>query len=247
MRIAAPFCLAVSLTFSVSSAAPLVHLSKPEIWAQLDAAKLQGRPAQLAWSDAEDALYLQTVEGTTRGALKVRHYLLQKDRGPARLDSQPTWAQEYWKWKSAKSFFGDTLMTIEVDSRRETIDAIRDRNTAYLNSDAYAPGTLEAKATGGSRIVNRLLLKGHVIGEFIDEDVFPGYTFSWSPNFVGLIAFRERNGRLAIMDVDRRDTDGGRGQGYLAACVVAERRDDRLSGTGRTQAVHAVRRFYHMS
>ncbi len=201
MRIAAPLWLTVALTFGISGATPLVHLSKPEVWVQLDAERLQGRPAQLAWSDTEDALYLQTVEGTTAGALKIRHYLLQKDRGPSLLESQPLWAQEYWKWKSAKSYFGDRMMTIEVDSRRETIDVIRDRNTAYLNSETYAPATLEAKATGGTRIVNRLILKGHIIGEFIDEDVFPGYTFSWSPNLLGLIAFRERNGHLSIMDL----------------------------------------------
>ena len=201
MRIAAPLCLAVLLTLRIAGATPLVHLGKAETWLQLDEDKLQGRPAQLAWSDTEDSLYLQTVEGNTAGALKIRHYLLEKDHGPALLDSQPAWAREYWKWKSAKSYFGDRMMTIEVDSRREIVDPIRDRNTAYLNSEAYAPGTLEAKATGGSRIVNRLLLKGHIIGEFIDEDVFPGYTFSWSPNLLGLIAYRERNGRLAIMDL----------------------------------------------
>ncbi len=202
MRIAAPLWLTVLLTLGIGGATSLVHLGKAEIWVQFDVDRLQGRPAQLAWSDTEDSLYFQTVEGTTAGTLKVRHYLLEKDREPAPLDSEPAWAREYWKWKSAKSYFGDRMMTIEVDSRRETVDAIRDRNTAYLNSETFAPGTVEAKATGGSRIVNRLMLKGHVIGEFIDEDVFPGYTFSWSPNMLGLIAFRERNGRLTIMDVN---------------------------------------------
>ncbi|HEY2907582.1 MAG TPA: hypothetical protein VGJ29_16900 [Vicinamibacterales bacterium] len=215
MRIAAPLWLTVSLMLGIGSATPVVHLGKAETWLQLDAEQLQGRPAQLAWSDTEDSLYLQTVEGTTAGALKVRHYLLEKDRGPALLDSQPAWAREYWKWKSAKSYFGDRMMTIEVDSRRETVDPIRDRNTAYLNSDTYAPGTLEAKATGGSHIVNRLLLKGHVIGEFIDEDVFPGYTFSWSPNLLGLIAFRERNGRLAIMDLNGATQTANEGKDVL--------------------------------
>ena len=201
MRIAAPLCLAVLLTLRIGAATPLVHLGKAETWLQLDEDKLQGRPAQLAWSDTEDSLYLQTVEGKTAGALKIRHYLLEKDREPAVLDSEPAWAREYWTWKSAKSYFGDRMMTIDVDSRREIVDAIRDRNTAYLNSEAYAPATVEAKAISGWRIVNRLMLKGHVIGEFIDEEVFPGYTFSWSPNMLGLIAFRDRGGRLSIMDL----------------------------------------------
>jgi hypothetical protein len=200
MNVSIALSLAVSLVVGVSGA-PVVHLNKPEIWLHLDVERLKGRPAQLAWSDTEDELYLQVVEGTTAGTLKVRHYALRKDQAPALVDSQPKWAQEYWKWKSAKRSFGDPLMSIDVDTRRETLDPIRDRNTAYLNSEAFAPATLEAKATGGSRVVNRLLLKGQVIGEFIDEDVFPGYTFSWSPNLLGLIAFRARTGRLTIMDV----------------------------------------------
>jgi hypothetical protein len=212
MRFAIPFSLAVSLALGAHNLAPVVHLSKAQSWLRLDVAKLKGRPAQLAWSDSEEQLYLQVVEGTTAATLKVRHYLLARDRGPALLDSQPKWAQEYWKWKSAKSYFGDPRMTIEVDTRRETIDPIRDRNTAYLNSENYAPATLEGKATGGFHFVNRLMLKGHIIGEFVDEDVFPGYTFSWSPNLLGLIAFRSRNGRLAIMDVEgqTQTSDEGR-------------------------------------
>ena len=201
MRVAAPLTLAVSLVLGLGAAAPLVHLGQPDLWLHLDVERLKGRPAQLAWSDREDELYLQVVEGTTAATLKVRHYLLRKDRAPVPVEHQPAWAQEYWKWKSAKRYFGNPLMTIEVDTRRETLDPIRDRNTAYLNSDVYAPATLEAKATGGSRIVNRLMLKGHIIGEFVDEDVFPGYTFSWSPNLLGLLAFRARNGRLTIMDL----------------------------------------------
>jgi hypothetical protein len=206
------FALALLLAIGARGAAPVVHLSKPELWLLLDLERLKGRPAQLAWTDGEDELYLQTVQGTTAATLKVRHYLLRKNRPPKPIDAQPTWAQAYWKWKSAKSYFGDRLMTIEVDTRRETVDPIRDRNTAYLNSDPLAPATIQEKATGGTRVVNRLMLKGHVIGEFIDEDVFPGYTFSWSPNLLGLIAFRQRNGRLGIMDLngDTQTADDGK-------------------------------------
>lgn len=212
MKIAALLSLCVSCVLAASAAAPLVHLGKPEVWLHLDVDRLKGRPAQLAWSDREDELYLQVVEGTTAATLKVRHYVLGKDRAPALLDNQPTWAQEYWKWKSAKSYFGDPLMTIDVDTRRETVDPIRDRNTAYLNSETYAPATLEAKATGGSHLVNRLMLKGHIIGEFIDEAVFPGYTFSWSPDLLGLIVFRARNGHLSIMDMNGQTQTAGEGK-----------------------------------
>jgi hypothetical protein len=52
------------------------------------------------------------------------------------------------------------------------------------------------------RTVNRLLLKGHVIGEFVDEAIFPGYTFSWSPESLGMIVFRSPSGRLAVMNTE---------------------------------------------
>src|SRR5262249_30452755 len=70
-----------------------------------------------------------------------------------------------------------------------------------------------AKQSGGTRIVKRLLLKGHVVGEFVDELIVPGYTFSWSPEELRLIAYRGQSGRLTIMD------DGGRTE------TVAETKD----------------------
>ena len=43
-------------------------------------------------------------------------------------------------------------------------------------------------------------MKGHIIGEFVDELIVPGYTFSWSPEELRLIAYRAQSGRLTIMD-----------------------------------------------
>jgi hypothetical protein len=188
----------------VASAAPtpLVRFSEASTWATIDVDKLKGRPAQLAWSDDEAELYLQVVQGVTVESLKVRHYLLKMNAEPAPIDRQPIWAQVYWKWKSARSFFGDPLLTIAVDTTRAVVDEPRDRNTAYLNSERKAPATLQSKA-GTVRTVNRLLLRGHVIGEFVDEEIFPGYTFSWSPESLGMIVFRSSGGgRLMIMNAE---------------------------------------------
>ena len=93
-------------------------------------------------------------------------------------------------------------LAASVGTRRELIDEVRDRNTAYLNSEKHAPGTLAAKGGAGTRITNLLMLKGHVVGEFVDEQIFPGYTFSWSPEPLRLIAFRSPAGRLTIMNVE---------------------------------------------
>jgi hypothetical protein len=174
----------------------------PVVWAELDAGALKGRPAQLAWSDDDSALYLQVVEGTQAERLTYRHYLVRKNQRPAPLDREPVWAQAYWKWKSARTFFGDPFMTIDVDTTQQLLDDPRDRNSAYLESGKIAPGTLQSKTASGKRVTNRLLFKGHIIGEFVDEQIFPGYTFSWSPEPLQLIAFRSPAGRLTIMNRD---------------------------------------------
>jgi hypothetical protein len=194
--------LAVCACVAATAATPLFRLSEPATWAELDVDKVKGRPAQLAWSDDENTLYLQVVDGTTPDTIKYRHYLIEKGGAPAAVDRQPAWAQTYWKWKSAKRFFGDPVLTIEVDTTRELVDDLRDRHTAYLNSEKKAPATLESKQAGEARVRHRLMLKGHIVGDFVDEEIFPGYTFSWSPEALRMIAFRSPDGRLTIMNAE---------------------------------------------
>src|SRR3984893_12126614 len=171
MKIAFLFacCACVAATAS-APLSKLTRLSEPVTWAELDVDKLKGRPAQLAWSDDENTLYLQVVEGATAETVRYRHYLIEAGHAPAALDRQPAWAQTYWKWKSAKRFFGDPRLTIEVDTTRELVDDLRDRHTAYLNSERKAPATLESKQTGNVRVRHRLMLKGHLVGDFVDEE-----------------------------------------------------------------------------
>jgi Tol biopolymer transport system component len=49
-----------------------------------------------------------------------------------------------------------------------------------------------------------LKLKGEVIGEFVNAAVVPGLTYGWAPAGRGLIAFSNKDGRLAIMDEQGR-------------------------------------------
>ncbi|HWW83618.1 MAG TPA: hypothetical protein VNZ26_08465, partial [Vicinamibacterales bacterium] len=69
-------------------------------------------------------------------------------------------------------------------------------------SEKIAPATLSSKGEGSRHTRSQLVLKGQVIGEFVDEQVYPGYTFSWSPETLRLIAFRAQTGRLTIMNVE---------------------------------------------
>jgi len=185
---------------------PVVTLTPPEAWAEIDASTLKGRPARLAWSDDRAILYLQTVEGDTRETLRFHHYVVRKGLAPVATDVQPGWAEAYWKWKSAKSLAGDPRLTIAVDTRRELLDNL---NGIAANRSVYLPDSLTgisgqdlviAKQSGGTQLVNRLMLNGQIIGEFVDQLIVPGYTFSWSPEDLRLIAYRALSGRLTIMD-----------------------------------------------
>ena len=227
--------IACALGVAFLQSQPLVRVDAPVARAHLDSGKLKGRPSRLAWSDDESSIYLQVVEGTSADSLKFRHYLIAGDGKVKSIDAEPIWAQAYWKWKSAKTFFGDPTLTIDVESQQQVVDALNgpaSDHTPYLTSDrngVTGQALNLSKQTGGTRLVTRLLLKGKVIGEFIDEQIVPGYTFGWSPEPLAMIAFRAPNSKLTIMNaagetqtVDVKDvllpawSDGGQ----ALACLV---------------------------
>ncbi|HTK30046.1 MAG TPA: hypothetical protein VL309_10860 [Vicinamibacterales bacterium] len=203
---AAAAALAVPAPARAEPERPLVKLTAPAVWADLKADALKGRPARMAWADDRATLYLQTVEGDTRETLVYHHYLLRQGEKLKRVDAQPPWADSYWKWKSAKSLDGDPLMSISVDTHKEVVDnlnGIAANKGVYLTDSPIGvtgQALMLAKQSGDSVLVSRLELKGQVIGEFVNELIVPGYTFSWSPADMRLIAFRASSGRLTIMN-----------------------------------------------
>jgi len=189
---------------------PVAPLTTPVAWAEIDTDTLKGRPAQLAWSDDRSGLYLEVVEGDSRATLKFRHYLVRKAAQPKAVDARPKWVDAYWKWKSARSFFGDPGLRIQIDTQQRILDnlnGIAANKTVYLTDSpngVSGQALMMAQQTGGTQVVSLLRLHGQVIGEFDDEMIVPGYTFSWSPEELRLIAYRSTSGRLAIMDDDGR-------------------------------------------
>ncbi|HEX7139733.1 MAG TPA: hypothetical protein VF219_17915 [Vicinamibacterales bacterium] len=190
--------------------AALVTLGQPVVWARIDVGELKGRPACLAWSEDRSELYLQMVEGTDVHRLKWHHYLIKEGKPPQLVAEQPGWVQEYWTWKSAKSFFRDPLMTIEVDVRQTLLDNLNgtsDNKAVYLQPYVTGEALMRSKQSGGSQMTSTLLLKNKIVGRFVDELVVPGYTFSWSPEDLRLIAFRSPQGRLVIMNGEGETQD----------------------------------------
>lgn len=177
------------------------------LWSEVDAADLKGRPARLAWSPDGAQLYLRTVEGSSAASLKLHHYLVARGGQPTAIDAEPAWAEPYWAWKSSKNFFGDTRASIQIERKSEMVanlNAPADGKAAYLGdgrTDRNLPSTMSAKA-GTSKVTSRLMLMDQIVGEFVDEQIVPGYTFSWSPRPLRRIAYRSTQGRLSIMTLD---------------------------------------------
>ena len=188
----------------------LLNLSQPVQWTRIDIGELKGRPARLAWSEDRSELYLQMVEGDTVDHLKWRHYLIQNGKAPKAVSTEPKWVPPSWKWKSAKSFFGDPFMTITVDVQQTVLDNLNGtaaNKAVYLQPNVSGEAMLLSKQTGGTKVTSRLMLKNKIIGQFVDELVVPGYTFSWSPEELRLIAFRSTNGRLVIVNAEGETQD----------------------------------------
>lgn len=186
--------------------------------AEIDIRKQQGRPARLAWSPDGETLYLQLMDTDGKGNVKVRHAVIAASGGrPEGTSSEPAWAAEYWAWKSAQASPADPSLTIQLDEQRKIARptaAVRGGAIAGMGGDASAgtasgsggpPGTSDAvdgPGSGQNVVVRRLLLKGEVIGEFVNTGIVPGLTFGWGPRPAGGIAFRNTAGRVVVMDPD---------------------------------------------
>ena len=183
----------------------------PEI--DINLTKLKGTLIrQLAWSPDATELYLMTYEPNRDASIKEAfHFLIPLTGGAAkRVDVQPPWAVEYWKWKSDRTAPGDPSLSIEVlqEKRRQNAVALpmggemaRGGTSAAGTNGLSEEAALEAARAMRNDDVYSLKLKGEIVGEWINHPIVPGQTFGWGPASTGLIAFSERSsGRLVLMD-----------------------------------------------
>jgi hypothetical protein len=189
-----------------------VQLSAPARISTIDTGKLKGEPTQLAWSPDGTKLFLQTSERDSLGmTTKPRFYLLSAADGKTEpVDGPPAWAAEYWGWKAGQYAPGSRAFGIEHTDEIKTVTA-----TAAPMGGALAKGSVSGDPGGGGtsagdvaahvaqtqklRVI-KLTLKGETVGEFVGVQFLPGYTYSWSPKSIGMIAYGNQAGRLAIMD-----------------------------------------------
>lgn len=170
------------------------------------------RVRQLSWSPDQTQLCLQTYDANRDASVKALYYYLLPLNGekPARVETPPEWAAEYWAWKSGQSAPGDPAWKIEVSTEKKIASATSmpmggdlarggtvDPSTAGISAESVA-----ALAAGATNVnVYTLRLGGVTVGEWINHPIMPGVTFGWGPSGSGLIAFAETGtGRLILMD-----------------------------------------------
>jgi hypothetical protein len=187
-----------------------VQVSSPALISIIDTGKLKGEPTQLGWSADGDRLFLQTSERDAAGMIgKHRYFVMSSSDGkPEAVSEPPGWAAEYWAWKSNQFAPGSKTFGIDTpkpEQRTSTATAAPmggdlarggvDGGTGGTNAGDVAA---RAAQTQTQQVIT-LRLKGEVIGEFVNQQFVPGYTFSWSPRGQ-MVAYSNTSGRLAVMD-----------------------------------------------
>ena len=178
--------------------------------AEIDAGKLKGEPTELAWAPDGTTLFLQTSERDSRGMITNPRYFVMavSDGKPQSVKAKPEWESEYWAWKSGKFAPGSKTFGIDIheDMKQASGTSTPMGGTLAKGGSASptAGSSIEDMTTAASQMqrvhVFSLVLKGETVGEFVNQQFLPGYTFGWSPQSLGLIAYVNTSGRLALMD-----------------------------------------------
>lgn len=216
--------LSISAQPPAPAAAPALTFSAPAAIVQLDTGKLDGDITELAWSPDGTQIYLQTAKADRFGNLLNRHYLVTLDgKKPLKIDAEPDWAAQYWRWKSAPGSPGSGDFKITVDSEEKTYQGVAtpmggSLETGGVDTGARGPSMEEMAAAARTRQsahAIRLRVRSHVIGEWVNEPVRPGLTFGWAPASVGVLSFvdQTKGNSLAILNEagEVRMVDGTKG------------------------------------
>jgi len=184
-----------------------LKLGSPTPIASLDLANLKADLRQICWSPEESQLYIEAVENDGASA-KLHHYLVSVDRGSLTgLDTAPEWAVEYWAFKSDRSAPGIPDLLIDLERKYETVTAgtgqagALDREASPAGGNVGNVDTLmKGNDQKQKQTVFRLVLRGEVVSEFMNQTPIPGLMFGWGPDGSGAIAHTDREGRLMLFD-----------------------------------------------
>jgi hypothetical protein len=204
------FVLALALTGGAQAApqAASMNFSEPHLVVALD--KIKGEPIQLAWSPDAAELYVETGNRTRIGTFEnQKHYLVTIADGKVKsVDAAPQWATDYQAWKSNKWAPGVRTFAIDLSEDKRTTRAVSAPTGGALakgGESGASTGNMDAATdaalTSQMQHVITLKLKGQTVGEYVDTQFVPGYTYSWAPQSFGTaIAYSNNEGHLTVMD-----------------------------------------------
>ena len=228
----------------LATAASVVVTPAPPI-VEIDLRRLKGPLVrQLAWSPDHTELYLQTYEANRDASVKTTyHYVVATAGGAVRqVDTPPSWAVSYFQWKSGQASPDDPSWKIDVSTEKKIQSATAipmggdlARGGVDTTAGISAESVATASAQSGNVNVYAMRLGTETIGYWENHPIVPGLTFGWSPKGVGLIAFADTSGKLAVMD---RSGKARRIEGTKAVTLPAWSVDGTklayLEKTGRT-------------
>ena len=193
-----------------------VQLGAPKAVSELDADRLKGQPAKLAWSADGKELYLQVLEGDFGKNGAVRHYTVTLGDGKQKsIDAEPAWANAYWAAKSGQASPDDAAFKVGVESGQRVERSVSAQMGGDLARGGVGGGGDIGGGAGGtsagdaianaanaqSVMVHSLKLAGETIGEFVNSVIVPGLTFAWGPSGSKAVIFAQpKGGKLVIMD-----------------------------------------------
>ncbi|MGH9408784.1 MAG: TolB family protein [Vicinamibacterales bacterium] len=193
--------------------AKTLSVSQPVRVAEIDTGKLKGEPTELAWSPDTSQLFLQTSErDRSMMTINPRYFMMSASNGqPKSVNQKPEWEGQYWTWKSSEYSPGPDKIAIDIKEEKRVADstssptggAMAKGGTVAGNGGTTMDDAVNAAQNKQQVHVMTLTLKGEQVGQFVDAQFLPGYTFSWSPASIAMIAYVNASGHLAIMDLQR--------------------------------------------
>jgi hypothetical protein len=206
------FFVLASAVLAAQGATPAsqVKLAPTEV-AQLDLGKMDGKLVrQLAWSDDQTQIYLQTFNEDKRALPKdVYHYVVPATGGEfKKVSAEPDWAIAYWSWKSGQTAPDDAAFKIEIGTDKRINNATAmpmggdfARGGGDTGGGGTSVGAVTQAAQGATNdTVYTMHLKNEIVGEFVNHAIMPGLTFGWGPKGTHLIAYADQQGHLVFMD-----------------------------------------------
>lgn len=113
----------------------------------------------------------------------------------------PAWAASYWSWKSGRANPADPSELIDL-SQREVIPPRPNVSAPDIGGSSMPAGEPPWPPKGKQEVTD-LTLRHTVIGTF-ENDVEAGLTFGWAPDLIGWMAYRDKAGHLATLDLRGR-------------------------------------------